>query len=177
MIPRSHHGLVRLSTVGIVRSAIGILGILVEAQDDVRLVSMTFISHLEHIVRERRHGPVVRTDDTLIVVRQCLTTDLCEQSVLAQLGPRLVEVQGALSFLAPDALMLDVDSRFEVGTFVIHYQTRSLHHEVGFVHVIIVALGSVKATEAHLPVPEHLQTDIQLILFHITAVRDFRLGK
>ncbi len=53
---------------------------LVEGQEEMGFVAMAFVAQLEDIVRDGRHGPVVRADDTLVVIGKGLSANLGEEA-------------------------------------------------------------------------------------------------
>ena len=94
MVPHGLHGLVGLRAVNVIGAVIHILVILVISQYDMRLVAMTFIAHSRHVVRLVGHSKVVRTNNTLVIIRQCHTAQLCKKTVLGSyLCPTLIKIE------------------------------------------------------------------------------------
>ena len=82
VVPHRLHGLVGLCAIFVVgTSAIDVIAVLVVAKDGMRLVSVSLVAHAQHVVRQCRHGPVIRTQNALVVVRQLLAAYLHEESL------------------------------------------------------------------------------------------------
>ena len=90
------------------------------------LVSVTFIAQTYNIVRESSHGEVVGADDALVVVAQCHTSHLCEESVLGcHLRPALIEFQGRVATGSPDSLVLYHSMELQALTLVVYIQSKT----------------------------------------------------
>ena len=124
VIPQRVHCLVGLVAAIIIGTSISVLGILVVTQDGMHLVIMAFVAQPEHVVRERGHGPVVGTDDALVVIRKCLAAYLCEQTLFrAQFYPGLKQVEVAFALLPPYARVLGGDLGLQARALVVDGQT------------------------------------------------------
>ena len=131
-------------------------------------MAIPFVTHFQRIVRHGSHGPVVGTEDALVVVAEVLPADTCKKAVLClQVYPRLVDVQAVGLVASPRATVLDRQAGGKSFALVAHAQQRPLNDERCLV-VIFLFIG--QSSFAQFAARQHVQVDGETIFFHFLCV-------
>ena len=132
----------------------------------------TLVAYAQRIVAHGSHCPVIDTNDTLVIVSQSHTADLCKEAVAGgQLAPGLVDTGVGSPLMAPRTSMLDSDFGLQPGTLVVEGDTLAVEDEGRLVFYRRFIGIAVHAAVAYLSSGEQLQVGSEERVLSPTAYR------